>query len=285
MGKRTKNASDTKAEMTDLPIDSAVGDCPLKRKGDIKIIVKWLHDYSVVSGVPVQLDGKTAGKGSTGGDGSVTFKKCVPGSYKYVADLSAIAMKYPAQVTMTDKETVVRDKLNTVTLYIEELSAVSIEVIEKEGDTEIGPVPDADVLSIAGGGQKVENSAIARIEKVPAGIAAIMVMLKAPVWKLARNQNFEVDLKPGEETKLKVFAVRQSFVAIKVRDVGEDKDVTDARAQLKLPSGDLMDRAMDKAEIRATFDKSAATTDIKKILTGPRDQDGTLYEFVELTSG
>ncbi|MFT6773442.1 MAG: hypothetical protein ACJA1L_001152 [Paracoccaceae bacterium] len=285
MGKRTKNASDAKAEMTDLPIDTAVGDCPLKRKGDIKIIVKWQHDYSVVSGVPVSLTGKADKSGSTGGDGSVTFKKCDPGSYSYTADLSALDMKFPAQVTMTDNESVVRDKLNTVTLYIVELSAVSIEVIEKEGDAEIGPVPDADVLSISGGGQKVENSGTARIEKVPAGIAAITVMLKAPHWKLARNQNLEVDLKPGEETKLKVFAVRQSFIAIKVRDVGADKDVTDARAEMKLPSGDLTHRTMEKAEIRATFDKSAATTDIKKIQTGPRDQDSTLYEFVELTSG
>lgn len=284
MGKKTPSASAAKSEVTDLPIDAAVGDCPLKRKGDIQVAVIWARNGAVVSGVPIELKGPTPGSGSTNGQGLVRFKKCEPGGYSYEADFSAIEMKYPARLMATSGTSVKRDKLTTVTLEIEELSALKVELIEKEDDKEIGPVPDQDVIAIAGGGATEKGKATAEMEKIPAGEITLTVDVKAPDWKLEPGQTLTVTLVPGEKTEKKLFVQRQSLVTLKIHDVDAKKDLTEGNFLVTLPEGTPAIARLKNGKAELRFPKTAKKTKVTEAVTGKGDEADPLYEFVELTS-
>ena len=284
MGKKTPSASASKSEVTDLPVDAAVGDCPLKRKGDIQVAVVWAHNGSVVSGVPIDLQGPTPGSGSTDGTGLVRFKKCVPGAYTYEADFSAIKMKYPARLVATSATSVKRDKLTTVTLTIEELSALKVELIEQEDDKEIGAVPDQDVISIAGGGAKEKGKATAELEKIPAGEITLTVEVKAPDWKLAPGQTLTVKLVSGLKTEKKIFVQRQSLVTLKIHDLDTKKDLTEGNFLVTLPEGTPTIARLKNAKVELRFPKTAKKIKVTEAVTGSGKDTDTLYEFVELTS-
>lgn len=284
MGKKTPSASAAKSEVSDLPVDAAVGDCPLKRKGDIQVGVVWARNGEVVSGVPITLKGPTPGSGSTNGMGFVRFKQCVPGAYTYEADFSSVDMKYPARLMETSGTSSKRDKLTTVTLAIEELSALKVELIERQDQSEIGPVPDTDVISIAGGGAKEEGKAVAEMEKIPAGEVTLAIAVKEPGWKIEPGQTLTVTLVPGEKTEKKVFVQRQSWVALKLHDVDAKKDLTEGNFLATLPEGTPTIAKIKEGKAELRFPKSADKTKVTQAVSGTGEDADPLYEFVELTS-
>ncbi len=284
MGKKTPSASASKTEVTDLAVDAAVGDCPLKRKGDIQVIVTMARDGSLVRGVPIDLKGPTPGNGSTDGAGQVRFKDCVPGAYTYEADFSSLNLKYPARLNATSGTSSKRDKLTTIHLEVEEMAALKVELIEKEGDREIGPVPDQDVVSIAGGGAREDGKATVEMEGIPAGEVTLTVSVRQPNWAVAPGQNLVATLTPGAKAEKKIFVNRQTWIALKVHDLDAKKNVPDGRAELTLPDGTAAIAPIKDGEAKRWFAKSASKTSVTKITAGTGAKDEPVYEFVELTS-
>jgi hypothetical protein len=284
MGKKTPSASASKTEVTDLAVNAAVGDCPLKRKGDIQVIVTMARDGSLVRGVPVELKGPTPGSGSTDGIGQVRFKDCVPGSYTYEADFSSLNLKYPARLNTTSGTSSKRDKLTTIMLEVEEMSALKVELIEKEGDSEIGPAPDQDVISIAGGGGKEDGKATVEMEGIPAGEVTLTVSVRQPNWVVEPGQTLTVTLVPGVKAEKKIYVNRQAWIALKVHDTDAKKDVPDGRVEMTLPDGVAAIVPIKTGKAERWFAKSSAKTNVTKITTGTGGTDEPIYEFVELTS-
>lgn len=283
MGKKTKSPHDTRAEISDLLVKQTTQDCPLARKGDIRFVVAWLHDESPVSGVPVTLTGPSPGQGATDGQGQVTFKKRTPGGYSYDADFSGAQAKMPVAVAQSDSASVKGDKLVTIFLYIEELGAIDIKVMEKDGDTVLELLPKDSVTSIAAGGQSVAKVNTKKVERIPAGDVVISVKVAGPEWLLL-SQDMSATIKPGETTVKEIYAQRQSWIAFKVRDVDAGVDVESGVISAKLTDRFSRARDLKAAKDKLYFPKSDDKTEIEHVetTTGAED-DRTLYEFVKMS--
>lgn len=283
MGSRTPSPEASREQISDLPVEQASQDCPLDRKGDIRVVVRWLHDNKPVSGVPVTLTGPTPGKGTTDGQGQVTFKKRKPGGYNYAADFSTTQARMPVEVVKRDRVSAVKDKLTTVTAYIEELGAIEIAVKEKDGDTVLGLVPQDCVLSVSGGNKSEKNVNERRFERVRAGEVTITVEVKQPEWKLLPDQDQKATVKPGETVRKEIYAERRPWITVKLKD--KDSGALIEKGALQMKHGQQTRTAdLKAAQSKHHFAKSDGKPSIDHVETTEGETDDPwLYEFVSLS--
>jgi hypothetical protein len=277
MGKKTPSPSATRSEISDLPVDAATSDCPLKRKGDIEIEVLWQRDNSPIAGVTVNLTGPTPGAKATNSKGRATFKSRQPGSYDFTVDLSAAAKGHKLREVSRSPTNAIRDKKVTKTVLVEEYGSLRVEVRRDEDGQPGELLQGADVVSISGGGIDKQNLASFTQDDIPAGKVTLSLKLSPPRWTSSRGQDYAVVIEPGKETVKVLLALEMSWMEVKLHDLDLDAPIHGAVINADVTQGKVAVATTDQGVARRAVNMGGAGFDVTSITTS-----GKVYIFEEV---
>lgn len=249
---------------------SATADCPLRKRGDIKFILRWRHDNSLVKGARISITGPSEKEKKTSSNGQAMFKKVKPGAYEWWADYSGLGdRQYLLKTSSAGRVGSMPETVQTVRLFVAAGGGLKVELREAEEGGGAGALLDAAVVeAISIPGDRRQGAASVEFSHVPVGDVQVSAALATTDWRLVNGQSRVIEVKRDKTVTLVLRAEEIAEICVEVIDQeGPDGPRPLNGAQVTLLRGD---RAMQKVTTGAGL---ASHTE---------QRDGPLFEIDEI---